>query len=244
MARLRDLLDQKDRLRELDGWQVRKSLLGLRRSLGVFEGNTQELQAFLGEYDQAGGTLEAFDPTEPAKFEKFFDETDRLLHNFLAAAESLKDHAEKIKGQHFHDLTGDADTHEYRARERAVFKSPVGSFVTELRNHVLHERIPTTNGYLLWSSNPSEINSGIALKRTELTATRPWSKGARQYMDAAGDDSILVHEIVADYRALVVGFYDWFAEALRRRNQPALDELDARAQEVAETLREAWGPPT
>jgi hypothetical protein len=153
MARLRDLLDQKDRLRELDGWQVRKSLLGLRRSLGVFEGNTQELQAFLGEYDQAGGTLEAFDPTEPAKFEKFFDETDRLLHNFLAAAESLKDHAEKIKGQHFHDLTGDADTHEYRARERAVFKSPVGSFVTELRNHVLHERIPTTNGYLLWSSS-------------------------------------------------------------------------------------------
>jgi hypothetical protein len=63
-------------------------------------------------------------------------------------------------------------------------------------------------------------------------------------MDAAGDDSILVHEIVADYRALVVGFYDWFAEALRRRNQPALDELDARAQEVAEALREAWGPPT
>jgi hypothetical protein len=54
-------------------------------------------------------------------------------------------------------------------------------------------------------------------------------------MEEAGDD------IVADYRGLV-GFYKWFDGAIRRRNQPTLDELDARSAEIADALRQAWGP--
>jgi succinate dehydrogenase flavin-adding protein (antitoxin of CptAB toxin-antitoxin module) len=241
VARLQDLLDERDRLRDLEGWQVRASLLALKRSLKVFEGNTRELQQFLGEYDRAKGTLESFDVTDQDSFERFLDETDRLLHNFVAAAESLKDHAEKIKGRHLPDQADDVHTAEYRDRARAVFGSPVGSFVSLLRNHVLHERIPTTNGYLVWSRDRGTLKSGIALDRSELLAARDWSKKARNYMENAGS-SILVHEVVAEYHDLVVAFYDWFDGAIRGRNQPALEELDARAGEVQEAWTAAWGP--
>jgi hypothetical protein len=241
MARLRDLLAAKDQLRELEGWRVRSSLVSLKRTLGVFEGNTRELRVFLGGYERAAGSPAIDLLSEPQGFEDFLDETDRLLHNFLAGAESLRDHAANIKRLHLPDLHGDADTGECHDREYAVFRSPVGSFVQELRNHVLHERIPKTGGYAVWSTDPAELKSGIALDRSELEAARTWSRQANRYMKEAGD-SILIHEIVTDYRDLVVGFYQWFDEAIRRRNREALDELTSREEEVSKALKAAWGP--
>jgi hypothetical protein len=243
-TRLRDLLAEKDGLRELDGWQVRKALFGLRRSLGVFEGNSRRLLAFLGQHGDARKTLEALETLEfenRAGFEKYLDETDRLLHNFLAAAESLRDHVEAVQEAHMRDLPGDADSAEYRARKSAVFDSPAGSFVRELRNHVLHERIPETGGYAVWGSDPLDLTSGIALDCSELRSARNWGKKAKRFMDEAGDN-ILIHEVAAAFRDPVVEFCKWFDAALRRRNHRALEELQARESEVTEALKKAWGP--
>jgi len=245
MARLDDLLDEKDRLRELDGWQIRRALVALKRSLGVFEANSRELQAFLGHDGDARKTravLEMIDFSNRQGFGQFLDETDRLLHNFLAAAESLRDHAAAIQRAYLPDVPGDADTDEYWARERVVFNSSLGAFVTELRNHVLHDRIPETDGFAVWSSEPADLKSGIALKTAELLPARNWSKKARRYMSEAGDD-ILIHEIAADYRELVLDFYEWVDGAIRRRNEHALAELDSREARVGEALKRAWGPP-
>ena len=179
LAHLKDLLEARDRLRDLEGWQVAAALLVLKRSLRVFEGNSRELQGFLGDYNRAKGTLETFDVTGPGRIEPFLDETDPLLHNFLAGAESLRDHAKRISDRHLLDLEGDPDTAEYHARERAVFRSPVGSFVRELRNHVLHDQIPTTDGYLMWSADPAGRRSGSSWTgpNSELSAV---AAGARQ----------------------------------------------------------------
>jgi hypothetical protein len=242
---LRDLLAEKDALRELDGWQVKKALFGLRRSLGVFEGNSRELLAFLGQQGDARKTLEALETLEFEKrgsFEKYLDETDRLLHNFLAAAESLKDHAKKIHKAHMRDLPDDADSVEYRVRTRAVFESPAGSFVRELRQHVLHERIPETGGYAVWGSDPTDLRAGIALDRAKLLGDRTWSKEAKRFMDEAGDN-ILIHEVATAFRESVVEFCQWFEAALRRRNHGALEEWQARESKVAEALKKASGPP-
>jgi hypothetical protein len=235
---MRDLLGDKDALRELDGWQVRKALFGIRRSLGVFEGNSRRLLAFLGQHGDARKTLEALETLEfkdQAGFERYLDETDRLLHNFLAAAESLRDHVEAIQRKHLTDLPDDPDTIEYRTRKSEVFDSPAGSFVRELRNHILHERIPETGGYAVWGSDPSDLSSGIALDGAELRAARNWSKKAKRYMDEAGD-SVLIHEVAAAFRDPVVEFCEWFEEALRRRNADALEELKTREAEVTKAL--------
>jgi hypothetical protein len=241
---LRDLLAQKDALRELAGWQVRKAVFGLRRSLGVFEGNSRALLAFLGQHGDARKTLEALEILEfreRASFEKYLDETDRLLHNFLAAAESLRDHVEEIQKKHLPELPGNADTDEYKNRKSDVFDSPAGSFVRELRQHVLHERIPETSGYAVWGSEPAELAAGIALDGAELRAARDWGKKAKRYMDEAGE-SVLIHEVAAVFHAPVVDFCAWFDEALRRRNASALAELEIREAEVAKALNDAWGP--
>jgi hypothetical protein len=215
---LRDLLAEKDALRDLDGWQVRKALFGLRRSLGVFEGNSRRLLAFLGQYGDARKTLEALETLEfkdQAGFERYLDETDRLLHNFLAAAESLRDHVEAIQERHLPHLPDDPGTAEYKTRKSEVFGSPAGSFVRELRQHVLHERIPETGGYAVWGSEPDDLAAGISLDCSELQAARQWSKKASRYMADAGGD-ILIHEVAGEFREAVVGFCEWFDAALRR----------------------------
>ena len=243
--RLQDLLAEKDGLRELDGWQVKNALFGLRRSLGVFEGNSRRLLAVLGQHGDARTTLEALETLEfqnRAGFEKYLDETDRLLHNFLAAAESLRDHMKAIQKKHLPDLSDDPDTAEYRTRKSEVFDSPAGSFVRELRQHVLHDRIPETGGYAIWGSEPGDLTASIAIDRLKLQAGRQWSKKATRYMEDAGGD-ILIHEVAREFRDQVVEFCDWFDAALRRRNANALNELETREAVVGEALKRALGSP-
>jgi hypothetical protein len=65
--------------------EVYRNLLALQASFRVFDGNYHELIQYL-EY-----------PHEQSKNqEALIDETSRLLHNFLASAGSLVDHARVI----------------------------------------------------------------------------------------------------------------------------------------------------
>jgi hypothetical protein len=95
----------------------------------------------------------------------------------------------------------------------------------------------------VWRADKAERISGIKLDGSELRAQRAgsWSREVNRYMDGLGDD-ILIHEVAAEYRDLVTDFYAWFDEAIRRRNQQALDELGARSAEVHSALTAAWGP--
>jgi hypothetical protein len=79
------------------------------------EGNSRRLLAFLGQHGDSRKTLEALETLEfkdPHGFEKYLDETDRLLHNFLAGAESLREHVEAVQRAHLCDISDDADSAE------------------------------------------------------------------------------------------------------------------------------------
>jgi hypothetical protein len=106
--------------------------------------------------------------------------------------------------------------------------------VRELRNHVLHERIPATGGYAVWGSDPVDLTSGIALDCSELRNARNWDKKAKRFMDEAGDN-ILIHEVAAAFKDTVVEFCEWFDGALRRRNHLALEELEVRESKWRKT---------
>jgi hypothetical protein len=232
------LIEQKDRLRELEGWQVAESLGELRRSMDVFEGNARELLRLMGEYRENHGTLATFDLTNPDSFEPYLDETERLLHNYLAAAESLRNHVQRVQKNHLPDVHQDADSAEYERRVKEVFEDRLGRFGRELRNHFLKDLIPQTDAYLEWGSDPADRRSDIRLVRSELLARRNWSGKAKGYIDDAGKE-VLVNEFVVKHRQRIADFYEWFVEAVWRRNQAALDELEARVADLAR----AWGLP-
>jgi hypothetical protein len=242
MATLRDLLEQKDQLRDLEGWRVLKSLQDLRRSIDVFEGNARELLELMGEYRKNHGTPATFDLTRPESFDRYLDETQRLLHNYLAAAESIRNHVLRVQRNHVPEVRQDADTAEFVRRYEEVFQDELGQVGRELRHLFLKDLIPQTDAYLAWGADPADRKADIRLVRSALLAERNWNKKARAYIDNAGDD-ILVNEFVVDHRQRIVDFYEWFRGAVLRRNQAAIAELEARSMDVAKGFEDAWGPP-
>jgi hypothetical protein len=241
METARELIEQKDRLRDLEGWRVRKSLQGLARSITVFEGNARELLVLLGEYREEHGTPASFDLSRPDAFERYLNETQRLLHNYLAAAESVRNHVGMVQRNHLRHVREDLDSAEYERREKEVFRDPLGRFGRELRHHFLKHQIPETDAYLSWGDDPADRKSDIRLNGSELLAERDIQYAtAKEYMQEAGDD-ILINEFVVKHRERVIGFCEWFGEAVRRRNHDALDEFNARSADVQKAWS-AWGP--
>jgi hypothetical protein len=76
---------------EHQGPRTRADLAGLARSYRLFLGNDRELLAFLTAHEEPPAVLELFALRNRAAFESFLDEVDRLLHNYLASALSLRD---------------------------------------------------------------------------------------------------------------------------------------------------------
>ena len=63
----------------------------------------------------------------------------------------------------------------------------------------------------------------------------------REYLHEFGD-ALDLGEVVTEYRDAVVGFHDWFAEAVRRRNSRALREFEKGRQELSEYASTLFGP--
>lgn len=80
-----------------EGAKLRGELSALSRTYRIFTTNERELRAFFHRYtDDIKSLLELWDISHPHRFEAFLDETDRLLHNYVAAAGSLADHTMRL----------------------------------------------------------------------------------------------------------------------------------------------------
>jgi hypothetical protein len=237
-----ELTAMRAELRQLPGWSVRAELLAFDRSLRVFVGNADELARFLGESQEPANAFQLWALQNREGFERFLDEVDRLLHNFVAGAMTLRDHARRLRRKFLPADATDSLASDCQARIDDDFaNSPLAQFVEGLRNFVLHRRLPVARGSLSWTAG-GPFESRIVLYPDDLRKSRNWSPPAKRYIENAGDD-IAIGDVVTEYRAVVVAFQDWFRRALATRHRSDLEALSQREAEVEARWREAWGPP-
>lgn len=124
-------------------------LAGVARSYRLFQANAREFAAFHGRFDtDATARVELWDATNRKLFEAFLGEVDRLLHNYLAAASTLRDHTRRLWRQY--PPADPALIAEYDQRVREAFtESPLVQFVQRLRNYSTHSQLPVSRGRLL-----------------------------------------------------------------------------------------------
>lgn len=129
-------------LAQSPGALLSDELAGVARSYRLFQGNAREFAAFVGRFDtDVTARLELWDVKNSKPFEAFLDEVDRLLHNYLAAASTLRDHIRRLWQQH--PPADPALIAEYDQRVREAFaESPVVQFVQRLRNYSTHSQLP------------------------------------------------------------------------------------------------------
>jgi hypothetical protein len=218
------------------GWTLRRELAGLARSYKVFLGNDAELRDYLRRHSELPMALELWRVENREGFERFLDEIDRLLHNYVAAAGTLRDHTLRVWKKHA--PADEAVLAEYERRKLSTFAdSGVAQFVLRLRNYTLHRRLPIARGRLSWTED-QDLNSMIFLERDELLRWDEWSPPARRYLQDASDDVNLA-EVVDEYSSAVVEFNTWFGEEYVRGHLRAFDELRSLEQEFAKAYAEA-----
>jgi hypothetical protein len=215
-----------------------RELAGLACSYKVFLGNDAELCGYLHRHTQLPTVLELWSVHNREGFEQFLDEVDRLLHNYIASAGTLRDHTRNVWRKHAPEDQALRD--EYTARvERTFSTSHVAQFVLQLRNYTLHRRLPIARGRLSWVKDES-FESIVFLERTELMKWDGWSARARSYLESASDD-VNLRAVVEHYSSTVVEFNSWFVKAYVDGHGEAFDELRTLEHQLAQAYQELYG---
>jgi len=170
------------------------------------------------------------------QFDEFLGEAARLLHNFLAAAATLRDHTRRLRQQH--PLSNKSLSDEYDSRARTTFaESPLSNFIQDLRNYTLHRRLPFVQGSLTRHLPTEAMTATASLRKEELQTWSGWNARARSYLEAAEDQMDLL-EVVELYSSAVDGFNVWFASVWRSWHVSPFVELEALEDELKALLPE------
>jgi len=189
----------------------------LSASLGVFRGNAAKLRSMLLDAAKPPLALQLVQNPPPG----WRQELQRRLHNYVAATKTLVDHTRRLLALY-------PDTNlavEYEPRKNTIATAPVTAFFNDLRNYVLHHRLPFP-GHQLSMTGPAaaeqSFESKVLLSTSGLLEWDNWSATSRSFLEAQkGDVDLLL--AMNEHRALVEQLYNWLL-----RQFPVLhgDDLD------------------
>jgi hypothetical protein len=209
---LQRINEARDRVSACEGATLRSELIAVGRMYTVFTTNERELRRLFDVYDDVQATLELWDADHPERFDAFLAETERLLHNYLAAASSLADHTMRLWKKYPPKDAELTEGHKRKVEETFV-DSPLANFVQGLRNLSTHRRLPLVQGTMSWTTTGENAGMTVvtSLDKDALLAWDGWKAGAKTYLDEA--DMIDLEKVVADYTQSVHDFNQWFGEA-------------------------------
>jgi hypothetical protein len=225
LTKLRDDLDNSAQLRLVRDFE------GVRQTNRVFLGNERELSEFLIKTSEPSVALQIWNLDNRPLFNRFLDEVDRLLHNYVAAAGSLRDHTRRVWKKY---LPAD----DYEDHARATFaESGVSMFVQKLRNYSLHARLPIAQGHMSWERD-KELKATVKLRRGELLGWSGWNASARAYIEGFADEDIELPSVVTAYTSVVIDFTEWFDAEFQQRRAADLDYVREQQDAFRQGLEE------
>jgi hypothetical protein len=132
-----EVFDLDEQIKATEGYRIQAKIRGLEGSYYVFESNYLWLVRALDYFGREEVSMELWRLDNRTKLGSFIDEVTRLLHNFLASAQSLVDHTRVFKNKMY---KGHTFKKVYQDKvDRELKHSPIVCFVQDLRNYVLHK---------------------------------------------------------------------------------------------------------
>lgn len=170
----------------------------------AFNTNYHQLKTVLEAYNDHRFILEsrlwAADNRE--ELARFLKEVIRLLHNFVASAQTLVEHT-RIIVRRLYSRT--EFLIEYQDRIDSEFKTNgLVQFVQELRNYILHQQMPGITATL--SLNLQD--HGIRLHAHQMKSSWPGNRISKDFLLQL-DEIVPLLTLVEDYRVTVLRFYQW-----------------------------------
>lgn len=224
LRRIRDL-------QESATYQLLMDLFALDNSLYILAQNHLSLRSFLTEVLNDPKHDSLFLPANREFLHEPSLEIARRIHNFVAAAMSLRDHTRTI----FHKYYEDNDRFpEYTDRSRSVFATdPIAQFVLGLREYCQHYRSP---GIAFTTRVSDEYPRGFLRQATLdpgfLLKYDGWKGPAKRFIRASGGEPIDIGDVSRQYHEMVSNFYTWFTDRQREIHSGEIAAFRAREGEL------------
>lgn len=194
----------------------------------ILQDNQMELIEFLSRYRDPDIADEEWSNEE--SFQKFNREAIRLLHNYVAAVQSLVEHTRNAVREL---QVSEEFAAQYQDRVHSDFAaSPVGRFVQDLRDFVLHKDLPQ-----IWAQRgTAKPHRDVVLDADSLGAWDGWSSAAKEYLRGK-KRWISLLDAVEEYGVVVERFQAWLDARLHEVYRHAFEQRD-RARELMREKRE------
>ena len=222
----RELDAAEEQIRNHPGQIEHAEVLALHRSLtDVFIPNWGELRQLLEQASTSVGL--AFELIQnvhrPDVRERFQSLTTQRLHNYGAATMTLVDHARRL----MRGRTGPV-AEEYERRKADLLQHPEVPFIQDLRNYMLHRRLPNLLHQLSVTgvnTDHQRMESEVQLSTTQLLTWDDWKTPSRGFLEAHGSE-IALRPVIASHGQVVATFNRWLVATLATANAPALEEAN------------------
>lgn len=184
--------------------------------LEIFRANFREINLNLHRFGDAEYVLQVRETGRSVEDDVLFStRLAQWLFNFLSSVASLVDHTRNtIRASSLDQETRD----EYDKRVQMLFQdSTQAAFLRQLRNYMLHYRLPTT--IARWDEtgegSSSISNSDVILDLVSMRGWDGWSSASKTFMQAEGSRTRLL-PLVSRYSDAVFALYRWLLPELER----------------------------
>jgi uncharacterized protein (DUF736 family) len=228
---------EEEQILAMPGFAALVKLKRLNRIAKIFHGNAEALLGHLRRMDDLGQMLAT--TTDQQALQEFGAETERHLHNYVAAAQSRVDLLRRFKREDMPEGLRE----EYQQRIDDEFKdAPLHKFIIDLRILMLHVRLPVSSTRETWERDGPwtfrvMLDSADLLERWDK-----WSPEARQYIEASGE-SIDLRRTVGTYAGQVTAFDRWLAEGISTQHQEDIESFQRAAREIQVRLHDLDNGP-
>ena len=223
---LTELWRLREQLRATEGWAIGTDMKSLQRTWYVFHANWTFLDSMIGRFksDTTFAMDVAGTSRNQPKLDRFLNDLDVALHNFIASAATLGDHTRRVAKRR---VGGDAWEKYQGEVDRVFADAPRSRFVKDLRNYMLHRTLPLAAGSFSYVKD-GPVSHAIILHVPSMLDWNGWKPLARNYLDSIGEELDL-HACLAAYWEDTHRFHKWFSRYVREVNREALDDAQVIA---------------
>ncbi len=198
--------------KELDAMPEHQTLEKIRNfsiSIEIFDGNYKELIHHLQVHNNPRVSLDLMRMDKRHLLHAYQKEITRFLHNYIASALSLTDHARN----HYRDLYSSNNLFpDYQDEiNRRFVSNPLAVFIKDLRQYFQHYKMPGLSSNLTFTKGAPDFVIKLLLPLKEITKFSGWSQHSKKNLAQQTSDLDLF-ALINDYHQLIENFYRWFID--------------------------------
>lgn len=223
-----DLNEMEQQIKSTKGFEINAIMQALDMSLQIFKRNYNEISKLIKGFDAPLYNLVFWSEGNERVRTELQIELYRTFVNFELAASSLIDHSRNFSNKGIKDSI----KNKYVEKVKECFAdNGLASFIKDFRNYLIHKEYPN----IVISTELSDNKNHIYFNKNELEIWDGWKSKAKIFLKEQ-ESKVSVVMLVDSYYKLVVEFYEWLFDELRKEYKDEYEEVNTLIKKFNKTF--------